>query len=116
VYGIGNDRYGHFGWLYESNGGQTDYSLEERARREMVRPALARYAILLDPKVLNTLVQDVPTVEVIATGYRSIWVVDLGGVDALTFEYGRTFLHGARFEARSDIRWTIRDLRVDNGR
>jgi hypothetical protein len=82
----------------------------------MVRPALARYAIVLDPKILNTLVQDAPTVEVIATGYRSIWVVDLGGVDALTFEYGRTFLHGARYETRSDIRWTIRDLRVDNGR
>ncbi len=108
VYGIGTDRYGRFGWLYESNGGQTDYSLEERARREMLRPALARYAIVLDPKILNTLVQDIPTVEVIATGYRSIWVVDLGGVDALTFEYGRTFLHGSRFARGPAIRATTR--------
>jgi hypothetical protein len=116
VYGIGTDRYGHFGWLYESNNTQTDYSLDERARREMFRPALARYAIVLDPKILNTLVQDAPIVEVIATGYRSIWVVDLGDVHMLTFEYGRTFLHGAALEPRDDIRWTIRDLRVDDGR
>jgi len=116
VFGIGSDRYGHFGWLYEAYGGQTDYSLEEQARRELRRPTLARYAIVLDPKILNTLVQDVPTVEVVATGYRSIWIVDLAGVDTLTFEYGRTFLHGSRLESRADIRWAIRDLRVENGR
>jgi hypothetical protein len=116
VYGIGNDRYGHFGWLYASWGGRTDYSLEERARREMPRPTQARYAIVLDPKILNTLVQEVPTVQVVATGYRSIWLVDLEGVETLTFEYGRTFLHGPNLESRPDILWTIRDLRVDSGR
>ena len=52
----------------------------------------------------------------LATGYRSIWVVDLAGVDALTFEYGRTFLHGATLPTRHDIPWTIRDLRVDGAR
>ena len=36
VYGLGNDRFGHFGWLYESYGGLTDYSLEGRARRLML--------------------------------------------------------------------------------
>jgi hypothetical protein len=61
-------------------------------------------------------VQEAPTVEVLATGYRSIWVVDLAGVDTLTFEYGRTFLHGATLPTRGDIQWTIRDLRVDEGR
>jgi hypothetical protein len=116
VYGIGNDRYGRFGMLYASYGGQTDYSLEERARREMPLPALARYAIVLDPKILNTLVQDVPTVQIVATGYRSVWVVDLAGVDTLTFAYGRTFLHGPGLNSRADIVRTIRDLRVDNGR
>ena len=75
VYGIGTDRFGHFGWLYESYGGQTDYSLEERARREMPLPALARYAIVLDPKILNTLVQEVPTVQVRGDGLS----LDLGG-------------------------------------
>jgi hypothetical protein len=115
VYGLGNDRFGHFGWLYESYGGLTDYSLEGRARRLMPRPTAARYAIILDPKIVRTIVQEAPTVEVLATGYRSIWVVDLAGVDALTFEYGRTFLHGPTLPTRSDIPWTIRDLRVDDG-
>jgi hypothetical protein len=114
VYGLGNDRFGHFGWLYESYGGLTDYSLEGRARRLMPRPTAARYAIVLDPKIVRTIVQQAPTVEVLATGYRSIWVVDLAGVDALTFEYGRTFLHGPALPTRSDIPWTIRDLRVDD--
>ena len=116
VYGLGNDRFGHYGWLYESYGGLTDYSLEGRARRLMHRPTAARYAIILDPKIVRTIVQEVPTIEVLATGYRSIWVVDLAGVDALTFEYGRTFLHGATLPTRPDIPWTIRDLRVDPAR
>ena len=116
VYGLGNDRFGHFGWLYESYGGLTDYSLEGRARRLMPRPTAARYAIVLDPKIVRTIVQEAPTVEILATGYRSIWVVDLAGVDALTFEYGRTFLHGATLPTRADIPWTIRDLRVDGAR
>ena len=116
VYGLGNDRFGHFGWLYESYGGLTDYSLEGRARRQMPRPTAARYAIVLDPKIVRTIVQEAPTVEVLATGYRSIWVVDLAGVDTLTFEYGRTFLHGPTLPTRRDIPWTIRDLRVDEGR
>lgn len=116
VYGIGNDRNGHFGWLYASFGGRTDYSLEERARREMPRPSFSRYAIVLDPKILNTLVQEVPTVQVVATGYRSVWIVDLEGVETLTFAYGRTFLHGPGLESRADILWTIRDLRVDSGK
>ena len=115
VYGLGNDRFGHFGWLYEAYGGLTDYSLEGRARRLMPRPTAARYAIILDPKIVRTIVQEVPTIEVLATGYRSIWVVDLAGVDALTFEYGRTFLHGATVPTRTDILRTIRDLRVDGG-
>lgn len=113
VYGLGSDRFGHFGWLYQSYGGLTDYSLEGRARRLMPRPTAARYAIVLDPKIISTIVQEAPTVEVMATGYRSIWVVDLAGVDALTFEYGRIFLHGPTLPTRSDILWTIRDLRVD---
>lgn len=116
VYGLGNDRFDHFGWLYESYGGLTDYSLEGRARRLMPRPTAARYAIILDPKIVRTIVQEVPTIEVLATGYRSIWVVDLAGVDALTFEYGRTFLHGATVPTRDDIPRTIRDLRVDPAR
>jgi hypothetical protein len=115
VYGLGNDRFGHFGWLFEAYGGLTDYSLEGRARRLMLRPTAARYAIVLDPKIVRTIVQEVPTVEVLATGYRSIWVVDLAGVDALTFEYGRTFLHGSGLQTRPDIPWSIRDLRVDGG-
>jgi hypothetical protein len=116
VYGLGSDRFGHFGWLYQSYGGLTDYSLEGRARRLMPRPTAARYAIVLDPKIISTIVQEAPTVEVMATGYRSIWVVDLAGVDALTFEYGRIFLHGPTLPTRSDIPWTIRDLRVDGTR
>jgi hypothetical protein len=116
VYGLGNDRFGHFGWLYESYGGLTDYSLEGRARRLMPRPTGARYAIVLDPKIVGTIVQEAPTIEVLATGYRSIWVVDLAGVDALTFGYGRTFLHGATLPTRGAIPWAIRDLRVDDGR
>ena len=60
VYGLGNDRFGHFGWLYESYGGLTDYSLEGRARRLMPRPTAARYAIILDPKIVRTIVQEVP--------------------------------------------------------
>jgi len=116
VYGLGTDRFGHFGWLYEAYGGLTDYSLEGRARRLMPRPTAARYAIVLDPKIVRTIVQEVPTVEVLATGYRSIWVVDLAGVDALTFEYGQTFLHGPTLPTRPDIPWTIRDLRVDDVR
>jgi hypothetical protein len=116
VYGLGNDRFGHFGWLYESYGGLTDYSLEGRARRIMPRPTAARYAIVLDPKIVRTIVQEAPTVEVLATGYRSIWVVDLAGVDALTFQYGRTFLHGPELDTRDDIPWTIRDLRLDGTR
>jgi 4-amino-4-deoxy-L-arabinose transferase-like glycosyltransferase len=115
VYGLGNDRFGHFGWLFEAYGGLTDYSLEGRARRMMPRPTAARYAIVLDPKIVRTIVQEAPTVEVLATGYRSIWVVDLAGVDALTFEYGRTFLHGATLQTRPDIPWSIRDLRVERG-
>jgi hypothetical protein len=115
VYGLGNDRFGHFGWLFEAYGGLTDYSLEGRARRMMPRPTAARYAIVLDPKIVRTIVQEAPTVEVLATGYRSIWVVDLSGVDALTFEYGRTFLHGPTLETRPDIPWSIRDLRVERG-
>jgi hypothetical protein len=116
VYGLGNDRFGHFGWLYESYGGLTDYSLEGRARRLMPRPTAARYAIVLDPKIVRTIVQEVPTIEVLATGYRSIWVVDLAGVDALSFEYEHTFLHGPTLPTRGDIPWTIRELRVDQGR
>lgn len=116
VYGLGNDRFGHFGWLYESYGGLTDYSLEGRARRIMPRPTAARYAIILDPKIVRTIVQEAPTVEILATGYRSIWVVDLAGVDALTFQYGRTFLHGSTLPTRDDIPWTIRDLRLDGVR
>jgi hypothetical protein len=115
VYGLGNDRFGHFGWLFEAYGGLTDYSLEGRARRMMPRPTAARYAIVLDPKIVRTIVQEAPTVEVLATGYRSIWVVDLAGVDALTFEYGRTFLHGPTLQTRPDIPWSIRDLRVERG-
>ena len=116
VYGLGNDRFGHFGWLYESYGGLTDYSLEGRARRQMPRPTAARYAIVLDPKIVRTIVQEVPTIEVLATGYRSIWVVDLNGVDTLTFGYGRIFLHGATLPTRADIPRTIRDLRLDPAR
>jgi hypothetical protein len=116
VYGLGSDRFGHFGWLYQSYGGLTDYSLEGRARRLMPRPTAARYAIVLDPKIISTIVQEAPTVEVMATGYRSIWVVDLNGVDTLTFEYGRIFLHGPTLPTRADIPWTIRDLRVDGMR
>jgi hypothetical protein len=116
VYGLGNDRFGHFGWLYESYGGLTDYSLEGRARRLMPRPTAARYAVILDPKIVRTIVQEVPTVEVLATGYRSIWVVDLAGVDALTFEYGQIFLHGAAVPTRADIPRAIRDLHLDPGR
>ncbi len=115
TYGLGNDRYGHFGWLYESFGGQTDYSLEGRARRQMLRPTAARYAIILDPKIARTLVQDVPTVEVLATEYRTIWVVDLRGVEALTFAYGRTFLHGPTLPSRAEIPRAIRDLRLEAG-
>ncbi|MCC7371337.1 MAG: DUF2723 domain-containing protein [Chloroflexi bacterium] len=114
VYGLGNDRFGHFGWLYESYGGLTDYSLEGRARRIMPRPTAARYAIVLDPKIVRTIVQEAPTVEVLATGYRSIWVVDLAGVDSLTFQHGRTFLHGAVLPSREEIPFTLRDLRVDD--
>jgi hypothetical protein len=116
VDGLGNDRFGHYGWLYESYDGITDYSLEGRARRLMQRPTTVRYAIVLDPKIVRTIVQEAPTVEVLATGYRSIWVVDLAGVDTLTFEYGRTFLHGPTLPTRDDIPWTIRDIRVDEGR
>ena len=116
VYGLGNDRFGHFGWLYESYGGLTDYSLEGRARRMMPRPTAARYAIILDPKIVRTIVQEAPTVEVLATGYRSIWVIDLAGVDTVTFQYNRTFLHGPTLTTREDIPWTIRDLRVDSTR
>ncbi|MGE3912712.1 MAG: DUF2723 domain-containing protein [Chloroflexota bacterium] len=116
VYGLGNDRFGHFGWLYESFGGLTDYSLEGQARRVMPRPTAARYAIILDPKILRTIVQEVPTVEVLATGYRSIWVVDLAGVETLTFSYGRTFLHGPTLQTREEIPWTIRDLRLEGAR
>jgi hypothetical protein len=116
VYGLGNDRFGHFGWLYESYGGLTDYSLEGRARRRMQRPTAARYAVILDPKIVRTLVQEVPTIEILATGYRSIWVVDLAGVDALTFEYGQTFLHGPTLPTRHEIRSTIREIRVETGR
>ncbi len=115
VYGVGNDRYGHFGWLYESFGGQTDYSLEGRARRQMLRPTAARYAIILDPKIARTLVQDAPTAEVLATDYRTIWVIDLQGVETLTFEYGHVFLHGPTLPGRADIPRAIRDLRLDAG-
>jgi hypothetical protein len=94
----------------------TDYSLEGRARRLMPRPTAARYAIVLDPKILRTIVQEVPTIEVLATGYRSIWIIDLAGVDSLTFEYGRTFLHGPTLRTRDEIPWTIRDLRVNGSR
>ncbi len=116
VYGLGNDRFGHFGWLYESYGGLTDYSLEGRARRQMQRPTAARYAIILDPKIVRTIIQEVPTIEVLATGYRSIWVVDLAGIDTLTFDYGQTFLHGAELPTRDDIPRTVREIRVETGR
>lgn len=115
VYGLGNDRFGHFGWLFESYGGLTDYSLEGRAHRTMPRPTAARYAVILDPKILRTMIQPLPTIEVLATGHRSIWVVDLAGVETLTFDYGQVFLHGPTLPSRADIPWTIRDLRVDAG-
>ena len=115
VYGVGNDRYGHFGYLYESYRGSTDYSLEERARRSLPRPYDARYAIILDPKIARTLAQQEALVEVVATPYRSFYVLDLQQVDMLTFSYGRTFLHGPALASRDAIPWTIRDLRLDDG-
>jgi hypothetical protein len=113
VYGIGNDRHGHFGYLYESYRGSTDYSLEGRARRSLPRPHDARFAIVLDPKIARTLVQQEALVQVIATPYRSFYVLDLERVDTLTFGYGRTFLHGPSLASREAIPRTIRELRVE---
>lgn len=115
VYGVGNDRFGHFGYLYESYRGSTDYSLEERARRMLPRPYDARYAIILDPKVARTLVQQEALVEVVATPHRSFYVLDLHQVDTLTFSYGRTFLHGPSLASRAAIPSAIRDLRLEDG-
>ncbi|MCC6178043.1 MAG: DUF2723 domain-containing protein [Chloroflexi bacterium] len=115
VYGIGDDRNGHFGWLYEAFQGSTDYSLDRPAQRMLPRPYDARYAIVLDPKILRSIAQAEPMVEVLATPYRSVYILDLGKVDTLTFDYRRTFFHGPTLDSRADIPRIIRDLRVDGG-
>lgn len=115
VYGVGNDRFGRFGYLYESYRGSSDYSLEEPARRTLARPYDARYAIILDPKLARTLVQQEALIEVVATPYRSFYVLDLQQVETLTFSYGRTFLHGPSLASRDAIPAAIRDLRLEDG-
>ena len=50
--------------------------------------------------------------ETIATGYRSVYVLDLSRVDVLRFDHGRTFLHGPALDSRDAIPLAIRDLRL----
>jgi hypothetical protein len=39
----------------------------------------------------------------------------LQGVETLTFEYGRVFLHGPTLPSRADIPRAIRDIRLETG-
>ncbi len=116
VYGLGRDRQGRFGWLFTAYGGATDYSVEglARARRVLPRPYDARFAIILDPQLAQTLVQRELLVETIATSHRSIYVLDLTAVDVMSFAYGRTFLHGPLLASRDAIPLAIRDLRLQD--
>ena len=114
VYGLGRDRRGRFGWLFTAYGGASDYSVEglARARRTLPRPYDARWAIILDPQLARSLVQHEALLETIATGYRSVYVLDLSRVDVLRFAHGRTFLHGPALDSRDAIPLAIRDLRL----
>jgi hypothetical protein len=116
VYGLGHDRRGRFGWLFKAYGGATDYSVEglARARRVLPRPYDARVAIILDPQIARSFVQRELMVEMIATPYRSLWVLDLQQIDVLTFGYGYTFLHGPTLASREAIPHAIRDLRLQD--
>jgi 4-amino-4-deoxy-L-arabinose transferase-like glycosyltransferase len=116
VYGVGNDRRGRFGWLFQAYRGATNYSVEglARARRTLPRPYDARLAIILDPQVARTLVQRELLVETIATPYRSVYVLDLSRVDLLSFGYGQTFLHGPTLASRDAIPLAIRDIRLQD--
>jgi len=113
VFGVGNDRYGHFGYLYASYRGATDYSLEERARRVLHRPYGARYAVVLDAKIVRSLIQQDALLEVVATPHRSLYVLDLQDVQVMTFGYGRTFLHGPALASRETIPAAIKDLMLE---
>ena len=114
VYGLGRDRRDRFGWLFTAYDGGADYSVEglARARRTLPRPDGARWAIILDPQLARSLIQHEALVETIATGHRSVYVLDLSRVDLLRFDQGRTFLHGAALDSSDAIPLAIRDLRL----
>ncbi len=115
VYGLGRDRRDRFGWLFTAYDGTTDYSVEglTRARRTLPRPFGARWAIILDPQLARSLVQQEALVETIATGYRSIFVLDLSRVDMLRFDNGSTFLLGPSLASRDAVPLAVRDLRLN---
>ena len=114
VYGLGDDRHGRFGWLFSAYRGSSDYSMEGfgRARRSLPRPYDARVAIILDPKIARSLVQRELLVEVIATSYRSVYVMDLAQVRTFTFGHDLMFLHGPGLASRQGIPRAIGDRRL----
>ena len=115
VYGIGNDRFGHFGWLYESYGGRDRLLAGGAGAPRDAAPDTARYAIVLDPKIVKRWSRRFRRSRSWRPGYRSIWVVDLAGRGDADLRVRPHFLHGPTW-SRGGHLWTIRDLRVDSGR
>lgn len=97
VYGVGEDRHGRTGFMFEAVDGKSDYQVAglDQAARLLRLPDDLQHVVILDEKVANLVVPQQAVQKRLITGHRALYVVECERLANLVFVRGLLYVDPA---------------------